>query len=76
VYIIDTGNKKTKQQEEMKMKKFEIWAKFEDGVEAKVETHKSLKSAQAAVDAMNNHNRNDLACGYGFPHGVPTYEIR
>lgn len=58
------------------MKKFEIWAKFEDGLEVKVETQTSVKRAQNAIDEMNSHNRNDLACGYGFPHGVPTYEIR
>ena len=58
------------------MKKFEIWATFEDGIEAKVETHKTIKSAQAAIDAMNHQNRRDLAEGYGFPHGVPTYTIR
>lgn len=58
------------------MKKFEIWAKFEDGTEVKVESHKNLKCAQNAVDAMNNHNRNDLACGCGFLYGVPVYEIR
>ncbi len=58
------------------MKKFEIWAKFEGGLEVKVEIHKTLKSAQAAVDAMNRANRNDLAEGYGFPHGIPAYIIR
>lgn len=45
------------------MKRFEIWAEFPDGCEAK-------------VDAMNAANRNDTACGYGFPHGVPAYTIR
>lgn len=74
-YIISTGNK-NKIKEEMKMKKFEIWAKFEDGLEVKVETHTSVKRAQNAIDAMNNHNRNDVAVGYGFPHGIPTYTIR
>lgn len=58
------------------MKKFEIWATFEDGIEIKVETHKTAKNAQTAIDAMNNQNRRDLAVGYGFPHGVPTYSIR
>lgn len=58
------------------MKKIEIWAQFEDGLEVKVEIHKNLKTAQNAIDAMNNNNRNDLAAGYGFPHGVPTYIIR
>lgn len=58
------------------MKRFEIWAEFTDGIETKVETHKSIKRAQNAVDAMNAENRNDIACGYGFPHGVPTYTIR
>lgn len=58
------------------MKKFEVWAKFENGKEAKVEVCKTLKSAQNAIDAMNAHNKHDLAVGYGFPYGVPTYEIR
>ena len=58
------------------MKKFEVWAKFEDGIEAKVEIHKSFKAAQAAIDAMDNKNRNDLANGYGFPHGIPTYFVK
>ena len=58
------------------MKKFEIWATFEDGLEVKVETHRTAKTAQTAIDAMNNRNRRDLAVGYGFPHGVPTYSIR
>lgn len=58
------------------MKRFEIWAEFLDGIETKVETHKSVKRAQNAVDAMNAANRNDTACGYGFPHGVPAYTIR
>ena len=57
------------------MKRFEIWAKFEDGLEAKVETHKSIKTAQNAIDAMNRHNRVDAAVGCGFPHGMPTYTI-
>lgn len=58
------------------MKRFEIWAEFTDGIETKVETHKNVKRAQNAVDAMNAANRNDIACGYGFPHGVPHYRIR
>lgn len=58
------------------MKKFEIWAQFPDGSEAKVETHKSVKGAQAAIDAMNNHNRVEASIGYGFPHGIPTYTIK
>ena len=35
------------------MKRFEIWATFENGMTAKVETHKRMKSAELAVDAMN-----------------------
>lgn len=58
------------------MKRFEIWAEFPDGCEAKVESRKSLKQASNAVDAMNAANRNDIACGYGFPHGVPEYIVR
>lgn len=58
------------------MKRFEIWAEFPDGFEAKVESRKSLKQASNAVDAMNAANRNDIACGYGFPHGVPEYIVR
>ena len=57
-------------------KTFEIWATFEDGIEVRVETHKTLKNAQAAVDAMNHRNEYELSIGYGFPHGVPAYEIR
>lgn len=60
----------------MKMKKFEIWANFPDGISVKVETHSNIKSAQNAIDAMNNSNKNDIAEGYGFPHGVPTYTIK
>lgn len=58
------------------MEKFEIWATFEDGHEAKVETHKTKKSALNAIDAMNRHNQYELSIGYGFPYGVPTYTIR
>lgn len=58
------------------MKKFEIVAMFPDGMEAVIERHSSLKRANSAVDAMNNHNRNDAAVGYGFPHGVPAYTVR
>ena len=57
-------------------KRYEIWAEFPDGVEAKVECRESLKQASSAVDAMNHANQCDLAEGYGFPHGVPTYSIR
>lgn len=58
------------------MKKFEIWAKFEDGIEVMVEAHKTLKNAENAVDAMNHRNEYELSTGYGFPHGVPTYTIK
>lgn len=58
------------------MKRFEIWATFENGMTAKVETHKRMKSAELAVDAMNCKNLNDVAQGYGFPCGVPTYSIK
>lgn len=58
------------------MRKFQIWATFPDGIRVKVESHKSMKAAQAAVDAMNHKIQNDLAIGYGFPHGVPTYSIK
>ena len=58
------------------MKKFEIWASFEDGITVKVESHKTFKNAQNAVDAMNRHNQYELSIGYGFPHGVPTYTIK
>lgn len=57
------------------MKKFEVWAKFEDGLQTKVETHTSIYRAQCAIDAMNNNNRRELAEGYGFTHGIPTYYI-
>lgn len=56
-------------------KKFTIYANFENGMKVRMEAHKTLRSAQAAVDAMDAHNRNDLAQGYGFPYGVPTYTI-
>lgn len=58
------------------MKRFEIWASFKDGLTVRVESHKTMKAAQAAVDAMNNHNKNDLAVGCGFPRGVPAYTIK
>ena len=58
------------------MKKFEIWATFENGMTVKVETHKTKKSALSAIDAMNAHNQYELSIGYGFPCGVPTYTIR
>lgn len=58
------------------MKRFEIWAKFPDGLEARVEVHTSLRRAQSAVDAMSHANQRDLAEGYGFPHGVPEYVIK
>lgn len=58
------------------MKRFEIWASFEDGITVKVETHKSAKRAQIAIDAMDNANERDIAEGYGFPHGVPAYYIK
>lgn len=58
------------------MKKFEIWAKFEDGIEVMVETHKTLKNAEKAVYAMNHRNEYELSIGYGFPNGVPTYTIK
>lgn len=60
----------------MKKRTFEIWATFPSGLTVKVETHKTEKSAQNSIDAMNAHNLNDLKTGCGFPHGVPTYEIR
>lgn len=58
------------------MKKFEIIATFENGKSVKVETHKTMKSAQNAIDAMNAHNAVELANGCGFPYGVPTYSIK
>lgn len=58
------------------MKKIEIWATFENGIEAKVETHKTEKAALNAIDAMNAHNQYELSIGCGFPYGVPTYTIR
>lgn len=57
------------------MKKFEIWATFENGTDVRVETHKTEESAQSAIDAMNHHNQYELSIGYGFPYGVPTYTI-
>ncbi len=59
------------------MKKwYEIWAEFPDGGEVKIESWKSLKRANSAVEAMSRDDRHDIAEGYGFPHGVPTYSIR
>ena len=57
-------------------KKFEVWAIFPNGKEVKVETHTVKRNAQIAIDAMDRHNQYELSIGYGFPHGVPTYEIR
>ena len=57
-------------------KRFEIWATFENGTEVKVETHKTEKSAQSAIDAMKHHNQYELSIGCGFHYGVPTYTIR
>lgn len=56
--------------------RFEVWADFEDGMTARVESHKRERDALNAVDAMNNHNKRDIAAGYGFPHGVPAYTIK
>lgn len=56
--------------------RYEIWALFETGIKTKVETHKTFESAKASVDAMNHHNEYELSIGYGFPHGVPKYEIK
>ena len=50
-------------------KRFEVWATFENGTEVRVETHKTEKSAQSAIDAMNAHNQYELSIGYGFPCG-------
>lgn len=76
VLAID-GITPTKKPAKTAMKKlYEIWAEFPDGVEAKIESWKSLKRANSAVDAMNHANQCDLAEGYGFPHGVPVYSIR
>lgn len=58
------------------MGRFEIWAKLPSGKKVKVETHKALKAASVAVDAMNRHNQYELSIGYGFPAGVPAYSIR
>lgn len=58
------------------MKKFEIWAKFDNGTEVLVERHKTERAANSAVDAMNAHNQYELSIGYGFPQGVPTYIIK
>lgn len=57
------------------MKKFEIYAKFNNGLEVMVERHKTEKSAQLAIDAMNRKNEYELSIGYGFPNGVPSYSI-
>ena len=58
------------------MKKFEVWATFENGLTVKVETRKTRKCALNAIDAMNAHNQNDLKTGCGFPFGVPAYSIK
>lgn len=58
------------------MKNYEIWAIFKNGIESKVETHKSKKEAKNAIEAMNAHNQYELSIGYGFPYGVPTYTIK
>lgn len=55
--------------------KYQIVAVFPSGIRSTVERHSSLSRAQAAVRAMDLANRHDLAEGYGFPYGVPTYEI-
>lgn len=60
----------------MKKIKYEVWATFPTGRCVRVETHKSERAAQSSIDAMNNKNSNDLAVGYGFPSGVPTYTIK
>ncbi|MCQ2507277.1 MAG: hypothetical protein MJ097_00650 [Dorea sp.] len=57
-------------------KKYEIWATFENGMTVKVESHRSERSAQNAIDAMNHHNCIEVANGCGFPYGVPTYSIK
>lgn len=57
------------------MKKFEIWACFPDGIKAKVESCANREYAQSAVDAMNIVIRHELTEGYGFPHGVPNFEV-
>ena len=59
-----------------KITRYEIWATFEDGITARVESHKSMRNAEAAIGAMEHMNRADLADGCGFPHGVPTYSIK
>lgn len=55
--------------------KYQIVAVFPSGIRSTVERHTSLARAQAAVRAMDIANRHDLAEGYGFPYGVPTYVI-
>lgn len=57
-------------------KKIQIWARFEDGLEVKIEIAPNMKAAQSAIDAMNHSDQRDLAEGYGFPHGLPEYFIK
>lgn len=64
------------EKEVYRMKKFEIWAAFENGIEVKVETHLTEQSAQNAIEAMNHRNQYDMSIGYGFPYGIPIYVIR
>ena len=64
------------EKEVYRMKKFEIWAIFDNGMSVKVETHKTEQNARKAIDAMNCKNQYEMSIGYGFPYGLPTYVIR
>lgn len=57
------------------MKK-QIWIKVE-GHEAKyLETVRNQETAELRVSTYERADRHELAEGYGFPNGLPKYEIR
>ena len=60
----------------MKSKKVIIYIKLEDVADLiKLETCRNREDAERKVRCYERQDRQELAEGYGFPHGITQYVI-
>ena len=56
--------------------KFEVYSKVGEHKPQHIAAFDSEKEAKAAKRIYEKADQNEIKEGYGFPHGLPVYEVR
>ena len=59
-----------------KSKKVEIWMKVGEHTPVMLEVCRNMEVAMMRVERYQHQDRREMEDGYGFPNGIPVYELK